>query len=140
MRDPGNAGEQQPERRTDDGQRPVGVGDDRLTERADAVRHRLDPGHRGTPGRKGAHQQPQADGFASMAEGRRCDDGVRVAAARRHAPQPDADQSEERQHEGVGRQREQQPGLRRATQVGERHQQQDAKAQRQRVRGQRRNR
>ena len=61
----GDAGEQHPEYRHDRGQGTMGGLDHRLTERADAVADRLDPGHRRATGRERPQQQPDADRFAA---------------------------------------------------------------------------
>ena len=134
----GDAGQQQPQRDADHGQRPVRVGHHRIAERADAVRHGLHPGHRRAAGGEGPKQQPQAHRLGRAADRRRRHHRLRMAGRDIH--QPPGDQAEEAGEKSVGRQREQQPGLAGAAQIGQRHQGEDAEAQLQRPRMQRRHR
>ena len=128
QRDPG---QQQAEHRAYDRERHMSLTSDGRLERADAVGHRLHPGHGRAAAGEGAQQQPQADGLARMAEPGRGDHRRRMTAMLHQAKQPRPDQPEEARHEDVGRQGEQQPGLRRAAQVGQGDQHEHAQAQRQ---------
>jgi hypothetical protein len=66
----------------------MGIPDNRLTEGADTIAHRLDPGHRGAAGREKAQHEPEGDrldGFGQL--GRRHD---RLGMAARRDGLPDS--------------------------------------------------
>ena len=78
-----------------------------LLERADAVADGLDPGHRGAAARERAEQEPDRDGLARRARGRRAI-GLRApAGGRRSRRAPSARSAQEAGDERVRGQREQ---------------------------------
>ena len=114
-----------------------GVAPVRPSKCVDAVGDRLDARQCGRPGCECAEDDEERQ-RAGSARGRMLHRGLRAAAGRALG-QPDADQHEDRRHEGVGRQREQQPGLLHPAQVGNGDQQHADESQGQLVTAQHRN-
>jgi len=108
------------------------------TERVDAVRNRLHAGEGGRSRRERAQHDERGDGADTARERMRSRRlWARSVGAAREA---DADEREDRRDEPVGREREQEPGLLHAAQVGNRDQQHAEQGQRQLVPAKRRSR